>query len=201
MPANYPATGSTLQSNISTGLSTQIIIKVGSDTVGAIQSLTVTQSRPILRAVELGLDGTLELVPNQKTDISMNVTRIVFDKLRMAEAFARGFVNIKSQRLPFDILIIDRTAGEGNDAITHTFKNCWFQNYVTPYQADNYIITETATIHVEDVSSRLGASANVAQGGAREMKPQIEARERATDIGKFRGTMDAPGIISAAFSS
>lgn len=201
MPANYPATGSTLKSNISTGLSTQIIIKVGSDTVGAVQSLNVTQTRPIYRAVEIGLDGTLELVPNQRTEVTMAVTRIVFDKLRMAEAFARGYVNIKSQRLPFDILVIDRTAGEGNDAITHTFKNCWFQNYVTPYQAENYIITETATIHVEDVSSRLGASANVAQGGAREMKPQIETRERATDIGDFRGTMDAPGIISAAFAS
>lgn len=199
--AEYPATGSTLTSNISTGLSTQIVIKVGNDTVGAVQQLQVTQNRPLYRAVEIGLDGTLEIVPQQRTEVTLNVTRIVFDKLRMAEAFARGFVNIKAQRLPFDILVIDRTSGQGENAITHTYRNCWFQNYVTPYNADNYIITETAVLWAEDASSRLGASANVAQGGARDMKPQIETRERATDIGNFRGTMDAPGIADAAFAT
>lgn len=199
--AEYPATGSTLTSNISTGLSTQIVIKVGNDTVGAVQQLQVTQTRPLYRAVEIGLDGTLEIVPQQRTEVTLNVTRIVFDKLRMAEAFARGFVNIKAQRLPFDILVIDRTSGADENAITHTYKNCWFQNYVTPYNADNYIITETAVLWAEDASSRLGSSANVAQGGARDMKPQIETRERAADIGDFRGTMDAPGIADAAFAS
>jgi len=199
--AEYPATGSTLTSNISTGLSTQIVIKVGNDTVGAVQQLQVTQNRPLYRAVEIGLDGTLEIVPQQRTEVTLNVTRIVFDKLRMAEAFARGFVNIKAQRLPFDILVIDRTSGEGENAITHTYRNCWFQNYVTPYNADNYIITETGVLWAEDASSRLGASANVAQGGARDMKPQIETRERQADIGDFRGTMDAPGIAEAAFAT
>ena len=197
--SEYPATGSTLTSNISTGLSTQIVIKVGSDTVGAVQTLNVNQTRNLIRVVEIGLDGTLEIVPQQRAEVTINVTRVVFDRLRLSEAFARGFVNIKSQRLPFDVLIIDRTLGSDNNAVTHTYTNCWFQNYTTPYNADNYIISETGMIWAEDVSSRFGASGNAAQGGARDMKPQIETIERAADRGERRGTMDAPGIVDAAF--
>lgn len=199
--AEYPKTGSTLQSNISAGLSTQIVVKVGSDTVGAVQTLEVTQNRPLTRIVELGLDGTLELVPTQRTEVTLTVRRVVFDRLRLPEAFERGFVNIHAQRLPFDILVIDQTGGDGDLAVTHHYVNCWFQAYSTPYNADNYLITESATIQAETVSSRLGASANAAQGGSRDMKPQIEQIEREADIGNRRGTLDAPGLITAAFSS
>lgn len=199
--STYPKTGSTLQSNISAGLSTQIVVKVGADTVGALQALEVRQSRPLTRLVELGLDGTLEITPTSKVDVVLSVRRIVFDRLRIAEAFERGYVNVKSQRLPFDILVIDQTGGDGDLAVTHTYINCWFAEISTPYNADNYIITESATIWAEDVSSRLGASSNVAQGGSRDMKPQIEQIEREADIGGRRGTLDAPGLITAAFSS
>jgi len=199
--AEYPKTGSTLQSNISAGLSTQIVVKVGSDTVGAVQTLEVRQNRPLTRIVELGLDGTLELVPTQRAEVTLTVRRVVFDRLRLPEAFERGFINIHAQRLPFDILVIDQTGGDGELAVTHHYVNCWFQDYSTPYNADNYLITESATIQAETVSSRLGSSANAAQGGARDMKPQIEQIEREADIGQRRGTLDAPGLITAAFSS
>jgi hypothetical protein len=201
MSSTYPKTGSTLQSNISTGLSTQIVVKVGSDTVGALQQLEVRQNRPLARLVELGTDGVLEIVPQQKTDVSLTVRRIVFDRLRITEAFERGYINIKAQRLPFDILVIDQSGGDGENAITHHYINCWFQDISTPYSAENYIITESATIWAEDVSSRLGSNSNVAQGGARDMTPQIEPIERETDLGGRRGTLDAPGLITAAFSS
>jgi hypothetical protein len=155
----------------------------------------------LTRLVELGLDGTLEIVPTQRTEVTLTVRRIVFDRLRIAEAFERGYVNIHAQRLPFDILVIDQTGGDGDLAVTHHYVNCWFQDISTPYNADNYIITESATIWAETVSSRLGASANAAQGGSRDMKPQIEQIEREADIGGRRGTLDAPGLITAAFSS
>ena len=58
--ANYPSSGSTLRSNISTGLSTQILVKVGTETVGAIQKLSIAHSRNLNRVKELGLDGILE---------------------------------------------------------------------------------------------------------------------------------------------
>jgi len=199
--SDYPKTGSTLQSSVSTGLSTQIVVKVGSDTVGALQSIEVRQSRQLTRVVELGLDGVLEIVPTKCAEVQLSVQRVVFDRLRLPEAFERGFLNIKSQRLPFDILVIDQMGGDGELAVTHTYTNCWFQDYSTPYKADNYIITESATIWAEDISSRLGSSANAAQGGSRDMKPQIEQIEREADLGNRRGVLDAPGLISAAFSS
>jgi hypothetical protein len=198
--ATYPKTGSTLGSNISAGLSTQIVVKVGSDTVGALQALEVRQNRPLARLVELGLDGTLEIVPQQRTEVILTVRRIVFDRLRIAEAFERGYLNVKSQRLPFNIEVIDQSGGEGEQAVTHTYENCWFQDISTPYNADNYIITESATLWAEDVRSNPGGTkAPVADGGIRDMKPVKDAIERDADSGGRRGTLDVPGLVRAAF--
>src|SRR5574342_1149887 len=174
--ATYPLSGSTIQSNISTGLSTQIIIKVGTETVGAIQSLQIQQRRNMYRTREVGLDGILEIVPNNATEFSATITRVVFDRLRLTEAFARGFINIKSQLLPFDILIIDRTNGDGDGAVNHRLQNCWFSDYSPSYQAENFIITETATIQIEDISTTLGSSdANAANGGARGVNFEVRS--------------------------
>lgn len=208
--ATYPTSGSTLRSNISTGLSTQILVKVNTETVGAIQRLTVGHTRNIERVKELGLDGILEAVPNQPTTYEVTVNRIVFDRLRLPEAFSRGFINIKSQLLPFDILIIDRTNGENDGVITHTLKNCWFSRLNTNYDTGSYIIAEDANIVCEDIISNLGGTdANAATGGTRGINYQVDdlGRERATDRGSgganggggFRGTLDVANIINAAF--
>lgn len=206
--ATYPTSGSTLTSKIHTGLSTQIVVKVGTETVGAIQNLTINQTRNIERVRELGLDGVLEAVPNQATQYEVTVERIVFDRLRLSEAFARGFINIKAQVLPFDILIIDRTAGETDGAVNHKLVNCWFSRYSPAYRAENYIIQESATIVCEDVISTLGSSeANAAVGGTRGLNYEVNERERATDRGSggatggggFRGTMDVSDLINQAF--
>lgn len=198
--ATYPTTGSTLTSKISTGLSTQIIIKVGTETVGAIQTLNVTQNRGLTRVGEIGLDGVLEIVPSKMPTVQLTVGRIVFDQLRLPESFARGFTNIKSQRIPFEILIIDRTGGGGSQSVVHKFINCWFESYAPKFQASDYIISEDATIWAEDVSTTLSGE-NASQGGARGINYQEEERERDTDKGRYRGTMDAAGIIDAAFSN
>lgn len=206
--AIYPNSGSTLTSNISTGLSTQIVVKVGTETVGAIQNLSITQTRNLERIKEVGLDGVLELVPNQATTYSITVERIVFDRLRLPEAFARGFINIKSQLVPFDIEIIDRTNGDNEGAITHKLINCWFNTYNPSFKSADYIISESANIFCEDIISTLGGSeANAAQGGSRGINYQVNARERATDRGSggadgaggFRGTMDVADLINQTF--
>lgn len=213
--ATYPVTGSTLSSAISTGLSTQILIKVESETVGAIQSLSITHTRTHERVREVGTDGTIEIVPNRPTEYEIRVSRIVFDRMRMPEAFARGFINIKSQLLPFDIVVIDRTNGDGDASIVHTFVNCRFTTYNPSYTSDAFILKEEATLWCEDVSTTQGTSQSSAvQGGARGIKYQVNDRERQTDTGAggtstggstsvgsgFRGTMDVSGIINAAFS-
>ena len=208
--ATYPSSGSTLKSNISTGLSTQIIVKVGTETVGAIQKLSINHNRNIERVKEVGLDGILELVPNQPTQYDITVNRIVFDRLRLPEAFSRGFINIKSQLLGFDILIIDRSNGDGEGIVMHKLVGCWFSKYNTNYDSGNYIITEDATILCEDIVSNLGGSdANAATGGTRGINYEVDTygRERATDRGAgglgggggFRGTMDVAGLVNAAF--
>jgi len=184
--ASYPITGSTLTSSISTGLSTQILIKVANETVGAIQRLTINQNRTLYRAKEIGLDGVLEIVPQAPTEFDATISRIVFDRLRLPEAFARGFINIKSQLVPFEILVIDRTNGDNEGAVTHRLTNCWFNRYSPTYAADNFIITEEATIYIEDISSTLGSSQESAvNGGARGINYQVDSlgRERATDAG------------------
>jgi hypothetical protein len=210
--ATYPITGSTLQSGISTGLSTQILIKVEDETVGAIQSITITQSRNLERIKEVGLDGVLEIVPRAPTEYEAAIQRIVFDRLRLPQAFARGYVNIKSQLLPFDIQIIDRSNGDGEGAIVHTLENCWFARYAPRYQSDNFIIQEDATIWIEDIRSNVGTTQRsaVIGGGARGISYQVDTfgREQATDAGAggslpgsgYRGTMDVANLMSAAFS-
>lgn len=204
----YPLTGSTIDSNISTGLSTQILVKVGTENVGAIQNLSIQQRRSLYRSREVGLDGILEIVPNNSTEYSANITRIVFDRLRLPEAFSRGFINIKSQVLPFDILIIDRTNGETDGAVNHRLQHCWFTSYNPTYQADNFIISEQAEIWIEDISSTLGSSdTNAAIGGARGVNFDVNTRERATDRGAggsdlgagFRGTLDVSDLINQSF--
>ena len=196
----YPLSGSTLNAQISSGLSTQILVKVGATTVGAIQSLQITENRDLTRIKELGLDGILEIVPNSATTYDARVERIVFDGLRLPEAFARGYINIKSQTVAFDILVIDRSNGEGEGAITHTLKSCWFQNYSPRFQADNYIITESATIWIEDISSNLGTSSESAvQGGVRGIDFDVNARERSTDAGGYRGSMDVSDLLNQVF--
>lgn len=210
MVAAYPLTGSTLRSTISTGLSTQILIKVDSETVGAIQNLTITENRALERIREVGLDGVLEIVPRQPTEYEATIQRIVFDRLRLAEALKRGFMHIKSQLLPFDIQIIDRTNGDEEGAVVHTLVNCWFNRYSPRYQADTFIIQEDGTIWFEDIRTTLGTSQSSAIiGGARGIQPQTDifGRETATDAGAggllpgsgYRGTMDVSNITNAAF--
>ena len=138
-------------------LSTQIIIKVGNNPIGALQRLTVAQNRPLQRIQEIGTDGVVEIIPNSATTYELTADRVVFDQLRLPESFYRGFRFIGAQRIPFDIEIMDISftseaadIGSGPEGIVSmTYKNCWFTRYETPYQADNYVITETASIWAE----------------------------------------------------
>jgi hypothetical protein len=93
-------------------LSTQIVIQAADalgemHTVGAIQTLTPTESRSLTRISEVGTDGVLEIVPTSAFTIELSVTRLVFDYRRLPAAFGRGFRHIHAQRIPFDIVVID----------------------------------------------------------------------------------------------
>jgi hypothetical protein len=201
--ADYPNTGSILNSNVHTALSTQVIILVNGEPVGAVQSFGENQSRTNRRVTEVGTDGTIEIVPQSAAELTLTIDRIVYDGLSVTEAFARGFRNIQAQRIPFDIVVIDQFSGTDDDAVITTYYNCWFNSIGKTYSATDYIITENCGIDVEYIATVRGGEAialSQGVGGGRQLSSiQIDSVELEADTGLRRGALDFPGLISAAF--
>jgi len=202
MPS-YPKTGSILDSTTRTALSTQIIIMVNNEPVGAVQKFSENQSRTNKRISEVGTDGTIELVPSAPTEIDVNIDRVAFDGLTVSEAFSRGFRNIQAQRIPFDIVVIDQFTGTGNDAVITTYHNCWFKSISRTYNSSDYIIMEGAAVQVEYMSTIRGGDAvakSQGAGGGRQLAGlQFDEVEGWADSGVRRGALDYPGLISASW--
>lgn len=196
----YPQTASTLlgpngSNKTSTGISTNIVIKVGINTVGAVQTLSITEARNIQTVDEVGTDGHIDSVPNKSTDITGTCNRIRFDRMRVAEAFSRGFVHVHAQRIPFDIVIIDNWNGSDNESLITTIKNVWIRQIEYSYGVDNWIITDNMQFTAETIYTKL-ANGNAAQGGTRSnFALAIDSIEREADRGDRRGALDAPGLI------
>jgi hypothetical protein len=206
----YPQTGSYLyQTSSSTinrtgvALSTMIIIKVGDLRIGAIQKLTLTEARPIGMFNEVGTDGNIDSAPTGSTVHTGTCERLRFDGTRITEAFGSCFLHIKSQRIPFDVEIIDQyngAAGSGQELVT-VLKNVWFKDTTYSYDKDNWVVSESASISFETISSHIGGLP-AATGGVRGSSGmRYDPYELASDICDRRGSMDAPGLISAVFSA
>lgn len=216
--SDYPATktifdkpGDPIQGSTRSSLSTQIIVYVNDQPVGAIQSFQETQQRTNKKLQEVGTDGIIEIVPQSAANITLTVNRIVFDGLSLPEAFSRGFKNIHAQRMPFDIKVVDKFAGGSDDQKTiTTYHNCWFSQLGKSYTVQDYTIQENANIDCEFVSCiRGGVSVAETQGtgGGRQLPFQKDSQtngdgvgiEQVVDTGGRRGGMDFPGIINAAY--
>ena len=211
--ASYPNTGSTLEgpngvNKTSTAISTNILITVGPTPVGAVQRLTINERRAIRMIDEVGTDGHIDSVPNQSTNVTGTCERIRFDRMRIAEAFGRSFIHAKSQRFPFDIVIIDNwngnplNPGDNSASIITTIQNVWIAEISYGYQANDWIITDTMNWEAETIYSTLGSSASpAAQGGERNIPLAIASPtsdiEQASDTGGRRGSLDAPGLLKA----
>lgn len=206
----FPNTGSQIdrssdQGQTTSGLSTQIIIKVDGVAVGAIQSLKVNQNRPLKALSEVGTDGIIEIVPNGATTFKLDADRIVFDNLRLPEAFKRGFRFINSQRLPFDIDIYDigntapaaNVEESGDGVVVMTFKNCWFGSMSTSYNSGDYTITESAGIEAETGYISSGSPESL-----RSIEAQTDSAgiEGAVNNGQRRGSLDVSGLLNSIFS-
>jgi len=191
------------------GLSTQIIIKVNNVPVGALQELRVTQNRPLQRINEVGTDGNIEIVPLRSTEFELAATRIVFDQMRLPEAFARDFRFINAQRIPFDIEIFDINDANQNAAVdaqsgnvvVMKYVNCWFTNYVTPYQAETYIISETASIWAETgfVATPKDTEIQYLRDDVGLRQTDDQGVEDDVNKGARRGGVDASGLVRAVF--
>jgi hypothetical protein len=208
----YPHTGSILtgdngRNTTRTGVSTQIIIQVDGNPIGAIQTINYNESRGIRMIDEVGTDGHIDSVPNKSTSVSGDCTRVRFDNLRMAAAFSRSFVHVSAQRVPFDIVILDIFAADENDAdgfngsdnvITTVVKNVWINKLGVTYSSQDFVISETMGWEAEHIYSFVGQGGNVVPAANARQIPIIDNDkfERAADIGKRRGALDAAGLIN-----
>jgi len=219
-------TGSTLTWNngvnrTSTAISTNIIITVRSvggtfTPVGAVQQLQINEKRNIKMIDEVGTDGHIDSVPNQSTNITGSCQRIRFDKLRIAEAFSRGFVHVASQAYPFDIVIFDKQKRDPASQITTIIKNVWIGGIDYTYQVSDWVITDNMQWEAETIYSILGTGSNIAGLGSKPVAIGGEIQipvsivktsnaggtssdniEQQTDTGYAgrRGSLDAAGLL------
>src|SRR5579885_713588 len=201
----YPQTGSVIagaggSNTTQTAISTNMVISVGPNTIGAVQELRVEEAREVRMIDEIGTDGHVDSVPTRSTNITGTCNRIRFNKMRIAEAFSRSFVHVKSQRFPFDIVIIDNWNGSDNNALITTIKNVWITNISYTYNASDWVITDNMSWQAESIYTTL-ANAPSATGGVQNIPLSILSPtsdiERAADIGQRLGALDAPGLLSA----
>jgi hypothetical protein len=198
----YPKTGSTLafpdgKNKTSTGISTNILITVGNVTVGAVQSLSITENRNITMINEIGCDGSIDSVPTKSTEISGTIDRIRFDRMRLTEAMGRGYVHIAAQRIPFDIVIIDTWYGDGDKSLITTIKNVWFDNLSYSVQSSDWIMQDKAGWKAESIHSTLGSDGQAATGGENGIQITRDPIEQATDRGVYRGSLSQGSLLDA----
>jgi hypothetical protein len=211
MAGQYPQTGTPIggpggTNRTQVSLSTNIIIKVGVEAVGALQSITINETRSVKMIDEVGTDGHIDSAPMKSVDIKGTCKRVRLDRLRVAEAFSRGYVHVASQRYPFDIEIIDTQNAPSdstdplNDPATIVTKvsNVWITSTGVTYSATDFIIIEDMSFEAEVIKSFfVGGNTAIADGGTRNLTFFKDPIEQSTDVGGRRGSMDAPGLINA----
>ncbi len=222
--ANAANTNSTLTlpngvNKTSTALSTNIIILVNNTAVGAVQQLSIQENRPLKMVDEVGTDGHIDSAPTGSTNIKGSCQRIRFDRLRITEAFSRGFLHAASQVYPFDIVILDKQKRDQGSQISTVIKNVWIGGLSYVYDAGNWIITDTMEWEAETIfsilnggSSPISGGTPAAVGGERGIKHAGGGPNGAFDIisgdgvinveqlsdtnsGGRRGSLDASGLI------
>lgn len=180
-------------------LATHIIVKVDGNKVGAVKSLSVTEARPIKMISEVGTDGNIDGAPTASTKITGRCSRVRFDKMRISEAFNRGFVHVGSQRIPFDIEIQDIFAenDEARSVIT-TLQGVWISEISYEYSSEDFHIVDNMSFEAKRVFSLLN-SGNVAQATANGRANPIVLNqfEQEADIGKYTGALDAAGLLQS----
>ena len=203
----------------STAVSTNIIILLGNTPVGAVQTMQIDEARAIKMIDEVGTDGHVDSVPNQSTNISGSCQRVRFDRLRITEAFSRGFLHVASQVYPFDIVILDKQKRDTGSQISTIIKNVWIKNLSYTYSATDWVITDTMQWEAEAIYSVLNGGSSpipggvpAAVGGERGIKHMgagpngivtiqsgdgIQNIEQMVDTGSGgrRGSLDAAGLI------
>lgn len=182
-----------------THLSTNINILVEGIAVGAIQKMDVSESGSIAMIDEVGTDGHIDSARKSSVNVTGSCTRTRFDGQRIAEAFMRGYVHVKAQRLPFDIEIQDNFKGGDTDSVViTTIRNVWIKSIGYTYSATDFVITEDMQWEAESIDSVMGSGASVVGAvNSRGIPVTVNPFERSADIGTFRGALDGAGLLNA----
>jgi hypothetical protein len=177
-----------------THLSTNIIIKVDGNAIGAVKTLSVTEARNIAKIAEIGTDGFIDSAPQRSTEITVRCERTRFARKRIAEAFGRGFIHVSSQRIPFNIEIHDIFSDTNiSNAIITTIENCWISNMSYNYSSDDFIIAESMDVTAERIYSTLNGG-YVVNSSPTVSVNQFEAQ---ADAGQYIGALNAAGLLNA----
>lgn len=182
-----------------THLSSNIIIKVDNYVVGAVQSISINESRSVKMIDEVGTDGHIDSAPNKSADYKGSCERVRFDGARIAEAFARGFVHVGSQRIPFDIEIHDVFAdADVNNAVVTVLKNVWITGISHQLGVNDWVITDRMDFEAETIFS-IQNNANVVKGvmNGQNGTVRLNEFEQQADRGLFRGALDQAGVLTA----
>jgi len=218
MVTGYPQTGSLLNlgdgfgtNTTNTAISTNILLAVrtpsGYQPIGAVQSMAISEKRAIKMIDEVGTDGHIDSVPNQSTNITGTCQRVRFQKLRVAEAFDRGFLHVAAQAYPFDIVIFDKQKFQVNAQVTTIIKNVWISGIDYTYQVSDWVITDSMTWEAEHIFSTVNGGP-AAVGGQNNLYHPFGGLsnpnwiETQTDMGASgrRGSLDAAGLIDLGSS-
>jgi hypothetical protein len=178
-------------------LSTFIIIQVNGNPVGAIQSLSVDEARTIQMVDEVGTDGHIDSAPTKSTDITGTCTRIRYNLMRITSAFGRDFLHAHSQRIPFDITILDNWNGSGSNSVITVIENVWINKIGYAYQDKDWLITDTMSWQAERIYSTLNNNP-ASTSGNRGFGLQVDAIEKLADTG-LTGALNLGGLVTEFF--
>lgn len=201
--ARSPNAGSTLSydsgiNKTSTSISTHMIIKVNGVSVGAITDLSINERREVAMISEVGTDGIIDSVPQRSAEVTGSCKRTRFDRLRISQAFGRGFLHVQSQRYPFDIEIIDIQKENPSAQIITTIKNVWITGLSYSFSSDNWVIVDNMEWKAETIYSLENNTAvgSINPAGERtDVLGFVDVYEQEADSGKRRGALDASGLI------
>lgn len=182
-----------------THLSSNIIIKCDNYVVGAVQSININETRSIRMIDEVGTDGHIDSAPNKSTDVKGSCERVRFDRQRIAEAFARGFVHVGAQRIPFNIEIHDQFSDSDTaNAVVTVLEQVWITGISYQYGVNDWIITERMDFEAESIFS-IQNNNNVVTGVAngQDGPIRLDQYEQEADRGVYRGALDQAGVLNA----
>lgn len=107
-----------------------IIMMVGETAIGAIQSMKVHEDKD--------KDG-------YTTNVTIDATRIRFDKERIKEAFEKGFLTAANQVYPFDIIVME------DATISCQIRNVWLTGTDYLYEVTEWFIANQALMQAEKI--------------------------------------------------